>query len=94
MAFEEKGKTTVRPHHVIMEDRCKLSVTGVEDVISFDEAEIITRTGQGNLIIRGSGLHIGKLTLDSGEVSIDGTVRELCYEEPMPVGGFWSRLFG
>ena len=94
MAFEEKSKTTVRPHHVIMEDRSKLSVTGVEDVISFDEAEIITRTGHGNLIIRGSGLHIGKLTLDSGEVSIDGTVRELCYEEPMPVGGFWSRLFG
>ena len=94
MAFEEKGKTAARPHHVIMEDRCKLSVTGVEDVISFDEAEIITRTGQGNLIIRGSGLHIGKLTLDSGEVSIDGTVRELCYEEPVVAGGFWSRLFG
>jgi len=94
MAFEEKGKTMTRPHHVIMEDRTRLSVTGVEDVISFDEAEIITRTGQGNLIIRGTGLHIGKLTLDSGEVSIDGLVRELCYEEAAPMGGFWSRLFG
>ena len=67
MAFEEKGKLPVKPHHVIMEDRSKLSVTGVEDVISFDEAEIITRTAQGNLIIRGTGLHIGKLTLDSGK---------------------------
>lgn len=94
MAFEEKNKPMGKPHHVIMEDRTKLSVTGVEDVISFDEAEIITRTAQGNLIIRGTGLHIGKLTLDSGEVSVDGLVRELCYEEPTPVGGFWSRLFG
>ena len=94
MAFEEKGKLPVKPHHVIMEDRSKLSVTGVEDVISFDEAEIITRTAQGNLIIRGTGLHIGKLTLDSGEVSIDGLVRELSYEETAPATGFWARLFG
>ena len=94
MTFEEKGKNPIRPHHVIMEDRSKLSITGVEDVISFDETEIITRTGYGNLIIRGMGLHIGKLTLDSGEVSIDGTVRELCYEEPIVAGGFWSKLFG
>ena len=94
MAFEEKNRIPAKPHHVIMEDRAKLSVTGVEDVISFDENEIITRTGQGNLIIRGAGLHIGKLTLDSGEVSIDGLVRELCYEDPAPMGGFWSKLFG
>lgn len=94
MAFEEKNRIPAKPHHVIMEDRAKLSVTGVEDVISFDENEIITRTGQGNLIIRGTGLHIGKLTLDSGEVSIDGLVRELCYEDPAPMGGFWSKLFG
>lgn len=94
MAFEEKGKMTVRPHHVIMEDRSKLSVTGVEDVLSFDETEIVTRTAQGNLIIRGMGLHIEKLTLDSGEMTVDGTIRELCYEEAAPVGGFWSKLFG
>ena len=94
MAFEEKNKPMGKPHHVIMEDRAKLSITGVEDVISFDENEIITRTAQGNLIIRGTGLHIGKLTLDSGDVSVDGVVRELCYEEPAPVGGFWAKLFG
>ncbi len=94
MAFEEKTKLPVKPHHVILEDRTKLSITGVEDVISFDEAEIITRTGQGNLMIRGSDLHIGKLTLDTGEVSIDGTVSELCYEESTPSTGFWSKLFG
>ena len=94
MAFEEKNKIAAKPHHVIMEDRSRLSVTGVEDVISFDENEIITRTAQGNLIIRGSGMHIGKLTLDSGEVSVEGLVQELCYEEAAPVSGFWAKLFG
>ena len=94
MAFEEKNRAAVKPHHVIMEDRSRLSVTGVEDVISFDETEIAARTAQGNLIIRGTGLHIGKLTLDSGEMSVDGQVRELCYEEAAAVGGFWAKLFG
>ncbi len=94
MAFEEKGKVTAKPHHVIMEERNRLSVTGVEDVISFDEHEIITHTAQGNLIIRGSGLHIEKLTLDSGEVVVEGLMQELCYEEAAPVSGFWAKLFG
>lgn len=94
MAYEEKTRSVGKPHHVIMEERSKLSVTGVEDVPSFDEDQIVMRTAQGSLIVRGSNLHIGKLTLDSGEVAIDGLVNELCYEENAPSGGFWSRLFG
>lgn len=94
MAYEEKTRLNAKAHHVIMEDRSKLSVTGVEDVSSFDEDEIVMRTAQGRLIVRGSGLHIGKLTLDSGEVAIDGMVTELCYEEVSGGGSLWSRLFG
>ena len=94
MAYEEKLRAPAKAHHVIMEERSKLSITGVEDVSSFDEDEITMRTSQGNLIVRGSGLHIGKLTLDSGEVSIDGLVTELCYEEVSGGGSLWSRLFG
>ena len=94
MSDEEKGKTAAKAHHLIMEERSRLSITGVEDVASFDEEQITMVTSQGDLIVRGSGLHIGKLTLDSGEVSIEGMVRELCYEERSPSGGFWSRLFG
>ena len=87
-------KSPAKPHHVIMEERSRLSVTGVEDVSGFDEEQIVMQTAQGSLIIRGSGLHIGRLTLDSGEVTVDGLVNELCYEETAPSGGFWSRLFG
>ena len=42
----------------------------------------------------GEGLHIGKLSVDTGELSVEGRVFELSYEDERPVSGFWSRLFG
>ncbi|HBD86628.1 MAG TPA: sporulation protein, partial [Clostridiales bacterium] len=68
--------------------------TSVEDVERFDENEIFMLTSQGGLAVRGSGLHIEKLSLDTGEVSIGGLITDLCYEETMPSGSLWSRLFG
>lgn len=93
MAYEEKIKTAARPHIVTMEEREKLSVSGVEDVESFDEKEIVVSTSKGSLIVRGSELRIGKLSLDSGELKVEGYVTDLSYEEPAPSGGIWSRLF-
>lgn len=95
MAYEEKAKPAVKPHSVSMEDRCKMSITGVEDVESFDESEIVMRTSQGNLIVRGSGLHIGKISLDVGELRVEGLIIELVYEEQRaPATSFWSKIFG
>ncbi len=95
VAYEEKPKPAIKPHSLTMEDRCRLSVNGVEDVESFDEREIIMKTSQGSLIIRGSGLHIGKISLDVGEMRVEGLISELMYEEQSSVqGGFWSKLFG
>ena len=53
----------------------------------------LDRYTNGDLIIRGSGLHIEKLGLDTGELSVTGTVTEMCYDESAPQGSFWSRLF-
>lgn len=96
MAYEEKErlKPAVKPHSVSMDDRCRLNVTGVDDVESFDEATIVMNTSQGNLIVRGSGLHIGKISLDVGEIKVEGMITDLSYEEKAHTGGFWSRLFG
>lgn len=77
-----------------MDDRCRLSVTGVDDVESFDETVIVMNTSQGNLIVRGSGLHIGKISLDVGELKVEGMITDLSYEEKTQSGGFWARLFG
>lgn len=94
MAYEEKLKTTLKTHNLVLEERKKLSISGVEDVERFDEDEIIMLTNKGALIVRGSNLHIDKLSLDIGEISIDGDIMELCYEVSSKSGGIFARLFG
>ncbi len=93
MSYEENRKSAQRPHSVIMEERKKLSVSGVEDVESFDDTEIVMRTVCGDLIIRGSELQIDKLSLDTGDVNVMGVVSELSYEVTAPSGRLWTKLF-
>lgn len=82
------------PHHVILEGRTRMSVAGVEDVESFDEQSVICATSKGLLIIKGEGLHIDRLNIEGGELSIEGTINSFEYEDDLPKsGGFWSRLF-
>lgn len=94
MVHETEAKLPAKPHVLTLEGRNLLSVTGVDDVESFDENQIVMNTSQGNLIVRGSGLRIGKISLDVGELKVAGLISDLSYEEPAPAGGFWSRLFG
>lgn len=93
MSYEENRKSLQRPHSIIMEERKKLSVSGVEDVESFDDTQIVMRTVSGDLIIRGSELQIDKLSLDTGDVNVMGTISELSYEETISSGSLWSKLF-
>ena len=94
MPYEEKTKLPAKKHTISLDDRCRLNVTGVDDVESFDETVIVMNTAQGNLIVRGSGLHIGKIALDAGELRVEGLITDLSYEERSQAGGFWQRLFG
>jgi len=81
-------------HSVVMEGRRRLSVTGVEEVESFDENTIIMSTTQGVLVVRGENLHIEALSLEGGELKVEGDVDGLTYEEEMGrEGGFFARLF-
>jgi sporulation protein YabP len=94
MVFEEKNKKTEAPSGIVLNARRKLTVTGVEDVESFDENTIVLYTTGGLLVVRGQGLHIEKLSIDGGELSVEGTVDSLSYEEEtVKQGGFWARLF-
>ena len=93
MVYEEKSRGSSRPHNIILEDRSHLSVSGVEDVDSFDDRQIVVRTEKGSLILRGSGLHIGKLSLETGELVVTGLFTDFGYEETAPSGSLWSRLF-
>ena len=94
MAYEEKYRQTELPHNVIMEGRAKVSVSGVDDVESFDEGLIVINTSKGTLVVKGEGLHLEKLSLDNGEVIIEGTIDGMDYEDDgKPSEGFFSRFF-
>jgi len=87
---------TAAAHRLTLEGREKLIVSGVEDVDRFDENEIVMHTAEGTLIVTGEGLHIDKLSLDGGELHVDGRVETLSYEDALALrgGGLLSRLFG
>ena len=82
-----------KPHHLILDGRARLLISGVCDVDSFDEDGVVCRTAQGTLLVRGSGLRVDKLSLEGGELSVEGKVDSLIYEDAAASGGFWSRLF-
>lgn len=81
------------PHHVVLEDRKHLTVSGVEDVERFDENTIVLSTSQGAMTISGENLHIEKLSLDGGDLKVEGEIEALVYEENRGTqGGFLARL--
>jgi sporulation protein YabP len=70
-----------------------MSVTGVEQVDSFDENEISVFTSEGNLTVSGTELHIDKLDLEAGELIITGFVTDITYEEVAKASSLWTKLF-
>ena len=82
-------------HRLELTGREHLTVSGVEDVERFDETGIVMSTSAGTLVITGEGLHIGKLSLDGGELHVDGRIDAISYESTEESGGgFFRRLFG
>ena len=82
-------------HRLELEGRERLTVCGVEDVERFDETGIVMSTGVGTLVITGEDLHIGKLSLDGGELHVDGRIDSVSYEDGgQERGGLFHRLFG
>jgi len=83
------------PQRIELSSRESLTVSGVEDVDRFDETEIVMNTSLGVLVVTGDSLHIGKLSLDGGELHVDGRIDAIAFEDaPSNRGGLLSRLFG
>jgi sporulation protein YabP len=82
-------------HQLILEQRERLVVTGVEEVARFDERSVVLTTAMGELEILGENLHIEKLSVDGGELHVDGSISALQYSDgPREEGGFLRRLLG
>ena len=82
------------PHKLCLDGRKKLTMTGVREVVSFEDSAVVLQTTLGLLIVQGEGLQLRNLSTDGGQVAVEGTVRALSYEEPRQAGGWLGRLFG
>ncbi len=90
----EEKKLTAMPHNIVLEDRRLLTVSGVSDVDSFDEETVVIFTDLGELTVRGTDLHINRLSVEVGELTVEGNIAALIYsQESAPKGGFFSKVF-
>lgn len=92
--MKDYNAMTAAEHRLEIVGRDRLTITGVEDVDRFDETSIVMNTAAGTLVVTGEDLHIGKLSLDGGELHVDGRIDAVTYEDEGTRGGFFSRLFG
>ena len=72
-------KTGNRPHACFLQNRAAANLTGVREVVSFDENQVIMDTDQGLLTLKGKDLHVSRLSVEKGEVDVEGTVDSLAY---------------
>lgn len=94
--MEERKQIKAKPHNITIEGREKLSISGVKEVISFDENTISLNTEMGGLVLKGTDLHINRLNVDDGNLNIEGFVIACSYTEKSDTkksGGFFSNIF-
>ena len=87
--MDEKNNVT-KSHKVLLANR----KNGVVDVLSFDVAEILLETELGMLLIKGHDLHVNRLSLEKGEIDIEGRIDSLTYSEPKNVTKQTESLLG
>lgn len=94
--YTKNGLKNDTIQNIILENRRKLSISGVLDVLSFDDQIVILETELGMLTIKGEDLRINKLSIDTTEVVIEGTINNLNYSEKQDKkssGGFIGKIF-
>lgn len=89
-------KKSLKPHSISWRDRMQGSVTGVTDVLSFDENSVVLETEKGRMTLKGKDLHIGRLMLEQGEVELEGAIDSIVYSGSSPAkkGSLVKRMFG
>lgn len=79
-------------HHAVLENRERLMLSGVTAIDSFDDRTVILYTQLGELIIIGRGLHMQALSVETGDVTVEGEVQALRYSDRTAPTGFFGRL--
>ena len=81
--------TPAKPHMLTIHDRKSAQLTGVREVLSFDEKQLLLRTEQGDLAVSGEGIHITALLLDEGRLTFEGRVDALSYSDGSGLRHAW-----
>lgn len=89
---DEKRSPPAHAQHLILEGRHTLSVSGVDEVMTFDESSVVMNTPLGQLHVQGEELRVENLAVESGELTVKGKISALTFTEP--VSPWWERLFG
>lgn len=95
--MNEVKTAQAKKHSVSLDNRKKMVLEGVSDVISFDEWQVALVTSCGEMTVEGKGLHVSVLELESGRVELDGEIDGVFYRddsEPEKKHGILSRIFG
>lgn len=82
------------PHKLTLSERKHLTMSGVTEVVSFDDTAVVLQTNLGTLILQGKELQLKTLSVEGGQVAVDGLISGLTYEEPRQSGGWLRRLLG
>ena len=90
----EEKKTSASRHMLTIDRRERVTITGLLDVISFDEETVIAETEMGILVLRGNNLHVSRLNLDNGELDLDGDITSVTYEDAPAAGKSKGSFFG
>ena len=80
------------PHKLTLNERKNLTMTGVTEVVSFEESAVVLQTSLGLLTVQGQELKLKTLSLEGGQIAVEGHIAALIYEEPRE-GGLWQRLW-
>lgn len=92
--MDEKNMNGTKSHKVLLINRKSGAFSGVVDVLSFDVAEILLETELGMLLIKGHDLHVNRLSLEKGEIDIEGRIDSLTYSEMKTISKQTESLFG
>lgn len=88
------GGLVQESHSLRLTERKSLSVTGVTEVVRFDEDAVVLQTDMGTLTVQGEQLQLKELSVEGGRVTVEGTISALSYEAPRQSGSFLQRLLG
>ena len=84
----------ILPHRLTLNERHQLTMTGVTEVVSFDDTTVVLHTELGTLSVHGQQLQLKTLSVEGGQIAVEGTVTAIVYEEPRNKTGLLGRLFG